>query len=69
MAGFVCDNKIGDFRYHVGGNVSWARNKVIERDYAAGIEPWNNPIGKTMGYRACFVALGLFQSDDEAAAW
>lgn len=46
--------------------MSWARNKVIERDYAAGIEPWNNPIGKTMGYRACFVALGLFQSDDEA---
>jgi len=22
-----------------------------------------------MGYRACFVALGLFQSDEEAAAW
>lgn len=63
------DNKIGDFRYHVGGNVSWARNKVVEKDYAAGAEPWNNPIGKTMGYRACFVALGLFQSDEEAAAW
>jgi hypothetical protein len=63
------DNKIGDFRYHVGGNVSWSRNKVIEKDYAAGAEPWNIPVGKTMGYRACFVALGLFQSDEEAAAW
>lgn len=63
------DNHIGDFRYHIGGNVSWARNKVIEKDYAEGVEPWNNPIGKTMGYRTCFVALGLFQTDDEASAW
>jgi TonB-linked SusC/RagA family outer membrane protein len=63
------NNHIGEFNYHIGGNISWARNKVVQEDYATGIEPWNNPIGKTLGYRACFVALGLFQTNEEAAEW
>ncbi|MGL5787710.1 MAG: SusC/RagA family TonB-linked outer membrane protein [Bacteroidales bacterium] len=60
---------IGEVRYSIGGNISWARNNVVLKDYASGVEPWNVPVGKPMGYRVGFVSMGLFQTDEEAASW
>ena len=63
------NNQIGEVKYHISGNVSWARNKVVTKDHALGVVPWENPIGKTLSYRSCFQALGLFATDEEAASW
>lgn len=62
-------NKVGEVKYNIAGNVSWARNKVVMKDHAAGVNPWDNPVGKPLRYRACFQALGLFATNEEAAAW
>ncbi|MDY0104078.1 MAG: TonB-dependent receptor [Lentimicrobium sp.] len=62
-------HRIGNMNYRIAGNVSWARNEVKIRDFASGIEPWNNPIGKPLNYRLTHQALGIFSTDDEAAAW
>lgn len=62
-------NRIGEVKYHIGGNVSWARSKVVTKDHASGVTPWDNPIGKPLNYRAYFQALGLFATNEEAAAW
>ncbi len=60
-------NKIGAIQYGVSGNFSFSRNKVRLIDYNLNTEPWNNPIGKPISYTTGFVALGLFQTDEEAA--
>lgn len=60
-------HKIGNVSYGINGNFSFSRNKVRLIDYNLNTEPWNNPIGKPISYTTGFVALGLFQSDEEAA--
>lgn len=62
------ENTVNFVKYSISGNVSFARNRVRQIDYAESIEPWYNPIGKPLNYRVGWIANGLFQSDEEAAA-
>jgi TonB-dependent starch-binding outer membrane protein SusC len=39
------DNKIGEFKYSVGANIGWAKDKVIYIDEATGLESWRSAIG------------------------
>ncbi|MEN6453876.1 MAG: TonB-dependent receptor [Prolixibacteraceae bacterium] len=39
------NNRIGDFKYTVGGNIGWAKDKVIYIDEVEGIEDWRTAIG------------------------
>lgn len=64
-------NNLGDFSYSVTGNLTWARNKVIDLLEPAGQK--NNPrireTGRPMDQLYGYEALGLFQSDEEADNW
>ena len=48
------NNKIGDFNYTVGGNIGWAKDKVIYIDEAEGLESWrsaiDHPLDRLWGY-------------------
>lgn len=61
-------NTVGEFNYSVTGNLTWARNKVIDLLEPAGQK--NNPntriTGRPMNQQFGYEALGLFQSDEEA---
>jgi len=61
-------NRIGDFSYGVTGNLTWARNKIIDLLEAAGTrnDPRRRSTGRPMDQYFGYEALGLFQSDQEA---
>ena len=65
------NNHINDFHYSISGNVTWARNKVIDLLEPDGqknnprIRKTGHPMDQMFGYEA----LGLFQSDEEANNW
>ncbi|WP_343556362.1 TonB-dependent receptor [Sphingobacterium sp.] len=61
------EQKLGDFSYQINGNFSFSRNKVKQIDYNINTEPWNNPIGKPIGYTTGYVAQGLYATDEQAA--
>ena len=62
------NNTIGDFNYSVSGNVTWARNKVIDLLEPDGqknnprIRETGHPMNQLFGYES----LGIFQSKEEA---
>lgn len=64
-------NNINGFQYSITGNLTWARNKIIDLLEPAGQK--NNPrqrsTGRPMDQMYGYEALGLFQSDEEADNW
>lgn len=60
-------NKIRDFNYHVRGNLSWARNKILKVTEDANIPTYKRQTGQRLGRYLGFVAEGLFQSEEEIA--
>ena len=60
-------NKIRDFNYHVRGNLSWARNKILKVTEDANVPIYKRATGQSMGRYLGFVAEGLFQSEEEIA--
>ncbi|HEX3007724.1 MAG TPA: TonB-dependent receptor, partial [Bacteroidales bacterium] len=60
-------NKIGEFNYAVRGNISWAHNRILKMDQSANIPEYLSMIGESMGAKTGLIALGLFQTDKEAA--
>jgi TonB-linked SusC/RagA family outer membrane protein len=58
-------NKLGDLRYKLSGNVSWARNKVLERTQQDNIPSWKNIIGQPIGGIYGYHATGLYQTEDQ----
>ena len=60
-----------NFNYSIAGNLTWARNKVIDLLEPAGEK--NNPRQRSTGHSMSqyfgYEALGLFQSDEEANNW
>lgn len=59
------NNKIGQVSLSLLGNFTYNRNKVIEDDLPAWQYPWLERKGRKVGQRYGYVALGLFQSDEE----
>ncbi|SHF39320.1 TonB-linked outer membrane protein, SusC/RagA family [Mariniphaga anaerophila] len=58
-------NSIGKLHYNLSGNVSWARNKVLERTQQANIPSWQNIIGQPIGGIYGFHATGLYQTEEQ----
>ncbi len=58
--------KIGNkFNYFVGGNYSFARNKILERPESPKAYEYLYATGRRVGQPFGYVALGLFQSEEE----
>ncbi|WP_082893578.1 SusC/RagA family TonB-linked outer membrane protein [Rufibacter ruber] len=55
------------FNFQVLGNITFNRNKVVEDDQPEPIYPWLDRKGLKVGQRFGYIALGLFQSEDEIA--
>ncbi len=56
-----------DFRLGFKGNITWNRSIVIDDANAPWPYPWQQRIGRKLGQRFGYIALGLFQSEDEIA--
>lgn len=61
------NNNVKDFSYHVRGNISWARNKILKMTEDANVPNYKRATGLPMGQYWGFVADGLFQSEEEIA--
>lgn len=53
---------IGDFNYTVGGNVGWAKDKVLYIDEAAALEPWRSAIGQPLDRLWGYEDFGLIRN-------
>lgn len=58
---------LGDFYYNLRGNVSWARNRVIETTENVNVPDYLRRTGRQIGMKYGFVADGLFRSEEEIA--
>ena len=61
------NNQWNDWSLSLLGNFSFSRNKVIENDLLYPY-PWQDRKGQKVGQRFGYIALGLFESDDEVNA-
>ncbi|MFB9865178.1 SusC/RagA family TonB-linked outer membrane protein [Rufibacter immobilis] len=60
--------KLGkNFTFQLLGNITFNRNEVIENDEPNPIYPWLDRKGLKVGQRFGYVALGLFNSEEEIA--
>ena len=53
------------FYYSIRANATYAKNTIIEDDTAIPAEPYMNTRGQMAGLPMGYVALGLFQSQEE----
>ena len=58
----------GKFNYEVKGNLTYATNKVIEKDVPQNVRDVNNPIGRSTDYVACLVSKGIIRTQAELDA-
>lgn len=61
------EERRGDWRYSVGGDVSFARNKIIYQAEAQNPYYWMNSTGFSIGQRFGLVSDGLFNTQEELA--
>lgn len=54
-----------DLRLEFRGNINWNRATVIDNANAPWPYPWQQRIGRKYGQRFGYIALGLFQSEEE----
>ncbi|MCM1051221.1 MAG: TonB-dependent receptor [Paenibacillus sp.] len=54
-----------DFSYFLGGNFSFARNKILERPESPQAYDYLYTTGQRVGQPFGYIALGLFQSEEE----
>lgn len=60
-------DKVGDFIYSIGGDVSYFRNKIIYKAEAQNPYYWMNATGFAIGQRFGLVSDGLFNTTEELA--
>ncbi|WP_345952845.1 TonB-dependent receptor [Mucilaginibacter sp. PAMB04168] len=60
------NNNIGNLNYSLRGNVSYARNKVLERDEPRQPYPWLSLTGQPMGTILGYTFLGYYTAADIA---
>lgn len=58
-------NKKGDWEYGITGNVSFAKNKIIDIDEAANAQPWQVRTGLQMGTDLYYIAEGIYRTQEE----
>lgn len=61
------NHHIGPVNFRLYGNFSYADNKIIEMDEGTEIDPWRRKTGRAVGQQFGYVALGLFESEEEIA--
>lgn len=60
------NDRLGEFKYGITGNVNWARNRILKRDEPDGTPAWKSLIGKPVGTKIGFIADGIVQDWEEA---
>ncbi|NMB01227.1 MAG: hypothetical protein GX971_06875 [Firmicutes bacterium] len=59
-------NKVGkDFSYFAKANISFAQNKVIQRNDPEGRLPYQRQAGYSIGVQSLYQAIGIFQTYEE----
>jgi TonB-linked SusC/RagA family outer membrane protein len=58
-------NTIRDFRYDLSGNISYATNKILSRNQAENILPWQDRIGSSVGDIWGYRAIGLARTQED----
>lgn len=59
-------DKIGkDFSYSIGGNFSFARNKIIEQDEEKRLYDYQYETGGSIGRQWAYTSIGIFQTMEE----
>lgn len=61
-------NKVGDFKYDIRGNFSFATNKIMKADFAPNGLEVDNPNGKPLGYIATYKSTGIIRTQKELDA-
>lgn len=56
---------LGDFRYSVGGNLTFARNKILFIDEPANVPEWRRRTGRPMGQFFGYVSDGLYLTEEQ----
>jgi len=56
-------HKIGEFTYAVGGNFTFARNKIVNIDEETGIPDWQKRTGYSIDSYLVYKTDGLFQNE------
>jgi len=56
---------IGDFSWRVAGNMSYARNKVVDISEAKNVPEWKKLEGHVLGAEQYFQAIGIFRTQDQ----
>lgn len=62
-------HKIGHWQYNLRLVGSYATNKVTQIDDPANALDFNKQLGRSIGYRPGYEAVGLFRSEEEADSW
>ena len=66
--GLHYNNRIGDFKYSVGANMGYAKDKVIALDEAAGLAPWRSVIGQPQSRIFGYEAVGIIRTQAQLDA-
>ncbi len=68
-AALLYTNDIGEFSYSIGGNITYARNTIIEQDEPEDVSEGRRRTGRSIGQFFGYVSQGLFQSQEEINGW
>jgi TonB-linked SusC/RagA family outer membrane protein len=63
------DHSIGDLKYRLSGNVSFARNKVIFSDEQPAAEPYQLATGKPIDAQLYYISLGIFRDEADVNSY
>jgi TonB-linked SusC/RagA family outer membrane protein len=56
-------------RFYIGGNMTYAKNKIIYMDEAPGTLPYQSKTGRPIGSRLLYKAIGIFKNEKELSAY
>ncbi len=59
----------GDWSYSINGNISYAKNSIVEFDEPARSVPWQVMTGHPIGSIQLYKSLGIFNDANEVAAY
>lgn len=57
--------KISDFSYSIGGNIAYAKSKIIDIDEAKNIPEWQKQEGRIIGSQLLYKAVKIIRTEEE----